>query len=68
VADGALPGIRRGLWLAAGVAVEASVSTADLTRVTAGLLTNALGVRGLLSIDGKNLAAVQPELPAHLLD
>jgi branched-chain amino acid aminotransferase len=45
VADGALPGIARGLLLEAGHVVEARIAHGDLARAEAGFLVNSLGRR-----------------------
>lgn len=49
VADGALPGVARGVLLAAGLAREAPLAPADLARAEALLLTNAL--HGAVPVD-----------------
>ena len=52
VADGALPGIRRALILERHGAVEAPLTPDDLARADEAILTNSLGLRPLLSVDG----------------
>ncbi|WP_372394486.1 aminotransferase class IV [Azospirillum sp. HJ39] len=53
VADGALPGIRRALVLERHGAEEAPLTPADLARADEAVLTNSLGLRPLLSVDGR---------------
>ncbi len=53
VIDGALPGIRRGLILESGRAVERPLAEADLAQATEIILTNSLGVRPVVSVDGR---------------
>jgi branched-chain amino acid aminotransferase len=55
VADGALPGIKRAMILAAGHAVEQRITYSDVTGAEAGVLINALGARHLAAIDGRLL-------------
>jgi branched-chain amino acid aminotransferase len=54
VADGALPGVARGELLRAG-AVERSLVPDDLRRCTRAFLTNSLGRRDLVEVDGRPL-------------
>ncbi len=56
VADGALPGITRHRVLAAKMAVERSLHRHDLDRASAVVLTNSLGLRAAVSLDGRPLA------------
>ena len=55
IADGALPGIRRGLIIEIGHAVEQRIAYSDIVRAEAGVLINALGTRYLAAINGKLL-------------
>jgi branched-chain amino acid aminotransferase len=55
VADGALPGIARGLLLETGAAEEARIDTYYLKHAEAGVLINSLGHRRIASIDGSVL-------------
>jgi branched-chain amino acid aminotransferase len=55
VSDGALPGIARGLILERCAATERSLSPTDLHTADAVFLTNALGLRPLISLDGAPL-------------
>lgn len=57
VAEGALPGIRRALILERGDAGEAPLSVADLLGAGEAFLTNSLGVRPLLRVDGQAIGA-----------
>lgn len=52
VTDGALPGVMRADVMARVGAVEAPLTLADLFQATEIFLTNALGVRGLVAVDG----------------
>ena len=52
VADGALPGIARALILEAGVATERRITSEDLSRAHAAVVSSSLGLRALASIDG----------------
>jgi branched-chain amino acid aminotransferase len=52
VADGALPGIARGVLLEAGEAREAMITEADCGRAEAGFLVNSLGRREVAEIKG----------------
>ncbi|MDR6774261.1 aminotransferase class IV [Azospirillum sp. BE72] len=52
VADGALPGIRRALILERHGAEESPLTPDDLARADEAILTNSLGLRPLLSVDG----------------
>jgi branched-chain amino acid aminotransferase len=54
VADGALPGVRRAAWLAAGQAREQPLTPALLLRAEALVLTNSLGVRAVAALDGRD--------------
>jgi len=53
LADGALPGIRRALILERHGAEEAPLSPEDLARADEVLLTNSLGLRPLVAVDGQ---------------
>ncbi|MFC5358917.1 aminotransferase class IV [Azospirillum himalayense] len=70
VAEGALPGIRRALILERGDASEAPLSVADLLGGGEAFLTNSLGVRPLLRVDGQAIGAgtVGPVTAALLND
>lgn len=70
VAEGALPGIRRALILERGDAGEAPLSVADLLGAGEAFLTNSLGVRPLLRVDGQAIGAgrVGPVTAALLKD
>ncbi|MDW7553290.1 MULTISPECIES: aminotransferase class IV [Azospirillum] len=57
VAEGALPGIRRALILERDDAGEAPVSVADLLGAEEAFLTNSLGLRPLLRVDGQAIGA-----------
>lgn len=57
VAEGALPGIRRALILERGDAGEAPLSIADLLGAGEAFLTNSLGLRPLLRVDGQPIGA-----------
>lgn len=50
IEDGALPGIRRGLILERGEAIERSIAPAELAETQGGFLANALGMREIASI------------------
>lgn len=52
VAEGALPGIRRGLLLEKGRAVEREITEADLQAASEIFLTNSLGLRAVISLEG----------------
>jgi branched-chain amino acid aminotransferase len=56
IADGALPGVMRGAILEATEAEERSLTVADLNTADELLLTSSLGVRSVLSLDGRPLA------------
>ncbi|HLZ66399.1 MAG TPA: aminotransferase class IV [Aliidongia sp.] len=53
VADGALPGIMRGLLIERCGAVERSLDLADLLVAEAGFISNALGLRPIATVDGR---------------
>jgi branched-chain amino acid aminotransferase len=55
--DGALPGIARALALEAGLAIERPIALEELYRARALALTNSLGVRAVVSLDGVSLPA-----------
>ncbi|WP_246472488.1 aminotransferase class IV [Azospirillum tabaci] len=57
VAEGALPGIRRALILEWGDAEEAPVSVDELLGAEEAFLTNSLGLRPLLRVDGQAIGA-----------
>ncbi|PWC83052.1 2-keto-4-methylthiobutyrate aminotransferase [Azospirillum sp. TSH100] len=53
VADGALPGVRRALILERHGAEEAPLTPDDLARADEAILTNSLGLRPLVAVDGQ---------------
>ncbi|TWA91917.1 branched-chain amino acid aminotransferase [Azospirillum brasilense] len=57
VAEGALPGIRRALILERGDAGEAPLAVTDLLGAEEAFLTNSLGARPLLRVDGQAIGA-----------
>lgn len=57
VGDGALPGTLRCALLDGHEGIEFSLNPGDLSRATEGFLTNSLGVRPLLSVDGAPLGS-----------
>lgn len=57
VADGALPGIRRALILERHGAEEAPLTPDDLARADEAILTNSLGLRPLVAVDGRPVGA-----------
>lgn len=69
-ADGALPGIRRALILERHGAEEAPLTPDDLARADEAILTNSLGLRPLLSVDGNPVGngAAGPVLARLLAD
>jgi branched-chain amino acid aminotransferase len=62
VADGALPGIFRSLVLTHNAASEARISEADLFAAQTICLGNALGVRAISSLNGRNIEMRQHEI------
>lgn len=60
VAEGALPGIRRGLLLEQGRAVEREISEAGLWSASEIFLTNSLGLRAVISLDGVPVGGGEP--------
>ncbi|PWC34069.1 aminotransferase class IV [Azospirillum sp. TSO35-2] len=69
LSDGALPGIRRALLLERHGAVEAPLGLDDLAHADEALLTNSLGLRPLLSVDGRPIGRGVPgPVFAALLD
>jgi branched-chain amino acid aminotransferase len=62
VTDGALPGIARGLIIERLGAVERALWPADLRRAQAIILTNALGIRPAISLDGTTLPEADPRM------
>ncbi len=60
VADGALPGVMRGEVLAAAGAGERSLKPEDLTRASEAFVTNCLGIRALVSVDGAPVGDGRP--------
>ena len=65
VIDGALPGIIRALLLSRGQAEEATLSPDELLRATALFLTNSLGIRQVVALDGTAFSPA-PELLRRL--
>ncbi|WP_377806993.1 aminotransferase class IV [Azospirillum sp. A29] len=70
VADGALPGIRRALILERHGAEEAPLGLEDLARADEAILTNSLGLRPLVAVDGRPVGsgAAGPVLARLLAD
>ena len=62
ISDGALPGIARGLLIEGGGAVERRLHPADLAQAEGGFLSNSLGLRTVVAIEGRPL----PSLPERL--
>ncbi|PWC48378.1 aminotransferase class IV [Azospirillum sp. TSA6c] len=60
LADGALPGIRRALILERHGAEEAPLTPEDLARADEALLTNSLGLRPLVAVDGHSIGSGSP--------
>ncbi|WP_042695695.1 aminotransferase class IV [Azospirillum sp. B506] len=60
IADGALPGIRRALILERHGAEEEALTPDDLARADEAILTNSLGLRPLLAVDGHPVGAGSP--------
>jgi branched-chain amino acid aminotransferase len=52
VADGALPGIARGLLLEAGFVAEERVTVEDLAQAESAFLANSLGLRAVAAVEG----------------
>ncbi|BAI75789.1 branched-chain amino acid aminotransferase (plasmid) [Azospirillum sp. B510] len=69
ITDGALPGIRRALILERHGAEEAPLAPEDLARADEAILTNSLGLRPLVAVDGRPVgsAGAGPAL-ARLLE
>lgn len=59
-AEGALPGIRRGLILESGAASERPLAEKDISRASEILLTNSLGVRAVVAVDGRPVGDGMP--------
>lgn len=70
LADGALPGIRRALILERHGAEEAPLTPEDLARADEAILTNSLGLRPLVAVDGRPVGsgAAGPVLARLLAD
>ncbi|CAO3359356.1 aminotransferase class IV [Azospirillum melinis] len=68
--DGALPGIRRALILERHGAEEAPLTPEDLARADEAILTNSLGLRPLVAVDGRPVGsgAAGPVLARLLAD
>jgi len=62
--DGALPGIFRSLVLAHRIATESRISAADLFSAQSICLGNALGVRAVASLDGREIETQQAKIDA----
>ena len=60
VADGALPGVMRGEVLAAAGAEERSLKPEDLARASEAFVTNCLGIRPVVSVDGAPMGDGRP--------
>lgn len=60
VEDGALPGVMRADVIARLSAVERSLTAEDVHRAAEAFLTNSLGVRALVAIDGRPVGAGAP--------
>ncbi|CAO3360206.1 aminotransferase class IV [Azospirillum palustre] len=60
LADGALPGIRRALILERHGAEEAPLTPEDLARADEAILTNSLGLRPLVAVDGHPIGSGSP--------
>lgn len=60
VADGALPGVLRADVIAALGAVERSLVPDDVQRASEAFLTNSLGVRALVAVDGRPIGNGAP--------
>ena len=52
IADGALPGVMRAEVVAAAGAEERSLKPEDLASASEAFVTNCLGIRALVSVDG----------------
>lgn len=65
VADGALPGIARGLLLEQQALVEAPVELACLRQAETLLLRSSLGLRSVSSLEGRSLR-LRPDLVTSL--
>ncbi len=64
LADGALPGIFRGLVLTHRAATEARISEADVFAAQSICLGNALGVRAVSRLDGRGIEMQQDKITA----
>jgi branched-chain amino acid aminotransferase len=62
IADGALPGIARGLLLAAGFAEERSLAESDLHGAESAFLANSLGLRVVTKIEGTAVTPSEADL------
>lgn len=60
LADGALPGVMRAAVIDAVGADERSLVPDDLARATEAFLTNSLGVRALVAVDGRPMGDGEP--------
>ena len=60
VADGALPGVMRGEVLAAAGVGERSLKPEDLARASEAFVTNCLGIRPVVSVDGAPIGDGRP--------
>jgi branched-chain amino acid aminotransferase len=68
VRDGALPGIARGLLLDRAGAAERAISVEDLGRAEALLLSNSLGLRPVVALDGADCPQGATALAARLTE
>lgn len=69
VAEGALPGVRRGALLRRLGAVERPLTLGDVLAAREAFLTNALSIRPLVAVDGRAVGDGQPgALTRRLLD
>jgi branched-chain amino acid aminotransferase len=57
VAEGALPGVMRAEVIDRLDAATAQLNPADLASASEAFLTNALGIRALLAVDGKPIGS-----------
>lgn len=64
LADGALPGIARGLLIEGAGATERRVAPAELAQAEGGFLSNSLGLRPIASIAGRPLPVLAERLAA----
>lgn len=67
VSDGALPGIARADVIALARAAERTITRAMVERASEAFLTNALGLRPVIAIDGKDVGDGAPGLITQLI-